>query len=85
MENNQKTMAFQLKVSNMIAALKFFSQRNVISYGEHFDLWTRLLKVKTHEELDSFVREVQELINKKKGRTSMSNGDVLFQERREER
>ena len=66
MENNRRTISFQLKVSNMIAALKFFSQRDVISYREHFDLWTRLLKIKTDKELNGFVREVQAIIEKRK-------------------
>ena len=50
----------------MISALKFFSQRGVISYAEHFDLWTRLLRIKTNEEMNEFVEEVQGLIDKKK-------------------
>lgn len=66
MENNQKT-AFQLRISNMIAALKFFNERGVISYSEHFDLWVRLLRIKTNEELIKFVEEVRGLVDKKKG------------------
>jgi len=65
MENDKKT-AFQLRVSNVIATLKFFSQRGVISYQEHFDLWVRLLRTKTDKELNRFVEELRELIDKKK-------------------
>ena len=66
MVDNQKTEWFQLKVSNMIAMLKFFGLRGVISYPEHFKLWTRLLRIETNEELDKFVAEVRELVEKKK-------------------
>ena len=65
MENDKRT-GFQLRVSNMIATLKFFAQRGVISYNEHFDLWVRLLQIKTDEELSKFVEEVRGLVNKKK-------------------
>ena len=65
MENDKKT-EFQLRMSNMIATLKFFAQRGVISYQEHFDLWVRLLKMKTDEEMIEFIEEVRGLVEKKK-------------------
>ena len=68
MTENHKTPCFQLRISNLIASLKFFNQRGVISYSEHFDLWKRLLRIKTDKGLDEFVKEVQGLIEKKKTR-----------------
>lgn len=68
MANHLKDVAFQLKIANMIAALKFFSERGVLSYREHFDLWKRLLNIQTEERLNQFILEVQGIINKKKAK-----------------
>lgn len=64
--NDKKTMCFQLRISNMITSLKLFKQQRLISYSDYFDLWIRLLEIKTHEELNKFVEEVRGLIDKKK-------------------
>ena len=66
MVKNKQTTWFQLRISNMIAMLKFFNERGVISHGQHFDLWTRLLRIETNADLDKFLEEVRGLVNKKK-------------------
>ncbi len=66
-ENNTTSELFKLKLANALAVLKYMNERRLINHKVHFDLWRRLLRVKTHAELDRLLSEISAIYQEKKG------------------